>query len=200
VEYLPFTGIRVGNVEGGECPVFGYLEPRSLHNVGAPVQLPCAGWSVDPWVGPHRVCAGWSVDPWVGPHHVCWLVRRPVGRTSPCVCWLVRGPVGRTLPCVLAGPWTRGSDLTVCVLVGRWTRGSDLAMCAGWSVDPRVGRAPPRDRCIIVETPPGSSVDDPRATATPRNFTPHYLPVICPQEITNAEVRVWVMVKVWGSI
>jgi len=67
-------------------------------------------------------------------------------------------------------------------------------MCAGWSVDPRVGRAPPRDRCIIVETPPGSSVDDPRATATPRNFTPHYLPVICPPEITNAEVRVWVIV------
>ena len=89
-----------------------------------------------------------------------------------------------------------GRPFNYHVLVGPWTRGSDLAMCAGWSVDPRVGRAPPRDRCIIVETPPGSSVDDPRATATPRNFTPHYLPVICPPEITNAEVRVWVMFKV----
>ena len=117
--------------------------------------------------------------------------------SSPALCTMSGRPFNYH---VLVGPWTRGSDLTVCVLVGPWTRGSDLAMCAGWSVDPRVGRAPPRDRCIIVETPPGSSVDDPRATATPRNFTPHYLPVICPPEITNAEVRVWVMVKVWGSI
>jgi len=70
----------------------------------------CAGWSVDPWVGPHRVCAGWSVDPWVGPHRVCagWSVDPWVA--SCHVCSLVRGRVGRTSPCVLAGRWTRGSD------------------------------------------------------------------------------------------